>query len=244
MEYSVATLVKRKIDRIEPGVIFSYNSFNLENSNQMAIASALTRLTQNKIIVRFSKGKYYKPKQSAFGILRTSEQQVIDALTMQKNERIGYLTGLSIYNALGLTTQISNTLTIATSKRLPNRIIEGYKVKFVQRDVPIKKQYIPLLQLLDAIRDIKNIPDTSVDESLQILIEKIKSLTKQDQQLLAKLAIEYNPSTRALTGAIIEQYIKKIDTTKLADSINKLSEYTIGITNAKLLPNQSNWNIL
>ncbi|HWZ21509.1 MAG TPA: hypothetical protein VNW06_02580, partial [Cytophagaceae bacterium] len=110
-------------------------------------------------------------------------------------------------------------------------------------DVLIKEQYISSLQLLDAIRDIKNIPDTSVEESLRILIERIKTLPKEEQLLLVKLALEYNPSTRALVGAIMERYAKNLDLTKLATSLNNLSEYNVGIGN-KLLPNKSNWNLL
>src|SRR6478735_10586684 len=133
MKNSIAESVKSKVNKIEPGVVFSYTSFKLDDTDKMSMANTLSRMVRKGTIVRVAKGKYYKPKQSTFGQLRASERQIIDAVTIRKGERIGYVTGLSVYSLLGLTTQISNTITIATNTRLPAKEIEGYKIKFVQR---------------------------------------------------------------------------------------------------------------
>jgi len=244
MKNSIAESVKSKVNKIEPGVVFSYTSFKLDDTDKMAMANTLSRMVRKGTIVRVAKGKYYKPKQSTFGQLRASERQIIDAVTIRKGERIGYVTGLSVYSLLGLTTQISNTITIATNTRLPDKEIEGYKIKFVQRTAPVQEEYIPLLQILDAIRDIKTIPDTTIESSLKILIEQVKSLSLKDRQLLARLVMDYNPATRALMGAILEQYSKRTTIVKIAQSLNSLSQYNIGIPNGTLLPNKAKWNLL
>lgn len=44
------------------------------------------------------------------------------------NKIIGYLTGYSIYNTLGLTTQVSNTIQIGTNNIRPNFKRERYVI--------------------------------------------------------------------------------------------------------------------
>ncbi|WP_017733029.1 DUF6088 family protein [Nafulsella turpanensis] len=240
---STASLVKKTIARIKPGTLFGYNRFNATAIDESALAMALSRLTSQGEIVRLSKGKYYKPEQSRFGQLRPRESVVVEALTNKNGEQTGYLTGINVYNRLGLTTQVSNVLEIASKKPLPPKNIQGYKVKYQKRDLSkIRRQDIPLLQLLDAIKDIKTIPDTSVDDALQVLIEKIDKLTINEQKQMVKLADSYNAATRALLGAMLQQLGSPVPTQKLSDSLNKLTKYNIGI-NEKLLPNRAAWNI-
>lgn len=240
---STASLVKRTIERIKPGTLFGYNRFNTTAVDESALAMTLSRLTSQGKIVRLSKGKYYKPEQSIFGKLRPRESVVIEALTIKNGEQTGYLTGVSVYNRLGLTTQVSNVLEIASKKPLPPKNIQGYKVKYQKRDLSkIRRQDVPLLQLLDAIKDIKTIPDTSAENVLQVIKEMVDKLSINEQKQMVKLAGNYNAATRALLGAILQQLGTPVSTKKLSDSLNKLTKYTIGI-NEKLLPNKAAWNI-
>ena len=239
---STAQIVRRKIEKIEPGAIFGYSRFNLRKSEEMSLAKALSRLTKEGAIVRLAKGKYYKPQGSLFGKLRPSEAAVIEALTIRNGQRIGYLTGAAVYNKLGLTSQISNTLVIATNKPLPPKVIQGYKVKYVKREIDIKDQDIPLLQILDALRDLKNIPDATADEALNVLIDMIKTFSEDEQKRLARIALNCNACTRALLGAILEQYVPSIPVSNLYNSLNKLSSYEVGVSK-NILGNKNNWNI-
>jgi hypothetical protein len=242
MALSTAQIVRKQIEGIEPGIVFGFSRFNLKATGELSLAKALSRLAKEGVIVRLAKGKYYRPKTSLFGKLRPSEAAVVEALTVRNKERIGYLTGPVVYNKLGLTSQISNTLVIATNKPLPPKVIEGYKVKYVKREIDIKDSDIPLLQILDALRDVKSIPDTTADEALKVLINKIKALLEEQQRRLTRIAMEWNASTRALLGALFEQYIPSIPVSRLNDSLNKLSKYEIGVSET-VLPNKNNWNI-
>lgn len=242
MATSTAHIVRKRVEKMQPGEVFAYSSFNLDKSEDLSLAKSLSRLAKQGAIVRLARGKYYKPKNTSFGKLRPSESALVEALTKRNNERVGYLTGTSVYNRLGLTSQVSNTLVIATSKPLPPKSLEGYRVKYVKREFDIRDQDIPLLQILDAIRDIKSIPDSSPDEALKILISKIKELSVEDRSQLVKLALNYNAATRSLLGAVVQQYVSSAAVNKLADSLNILSSYEIGISE-NLLPNKSEWNI-
>ena len=242
MPFSTAHIVRKKVEKIPPGEVFDYRRFNMASSDELSLAKALSRLTQEGVIARLSRGKYYKPQETAFGKLRPSESTLVEALTMRNNKRIGYITGITVYNRLGLTSQVSNILVIATNKPLPPKTVEGYKVKYVKRELDIRDHDIPLLQILDAIRDIKTIPDSSPDEVIRILTSKIKGLSGQEKKQLTKLALSYNAGTRALLSAIIDKYMPRIPVGKLASSLNKLSSYEIGVSES-ILPNKSIWHI-
>jgi hypothetical protein len=117
---------------------------------------------------------------------------------------------------------------IATANPLQPKKIEGYNVKYVRRNVSFLDDDIPLLQLLDALRDIKSIPDSNPDDSLKILKVRIADLAKVKKERLTTLALSFNPGTRALLGALIENYFRS-QRPKLKHSINTLSVFETGV---------------
>jgi hypothetical protein len=209
----------------------------------MALAKSLSRMTKEGQIVRLSRGKYYKPQKSVFGGLKPDENQLIHSLTQVGDKTIGYVTGLAAFNALGLTSQVSNTLIIARGSNQPAKNIMGYKVRFVKRDFKFSRDDVKLLQILDALKDIKSIPDTSVSESLRILITFLHKLEVKKLQRIVRLSFKYPPSIRALLGAIIENQFSEIRIVSLYKSLNPLSKYRFGI-DPGLLPNKLKWNIV
>ena len=239
---STANTVRKNIAAIPEGEVFNYNHFAINQNKEQAVIKELSRLAKNGTIVRIEKGKYYKPLQTRFGILRPEENEIIKMVTQKGKQQIGYLSGAAMYNRMGLTTQVSNVLIIARNGRLPAKEINGYKIKFISQSIKIIQKDIPLLQLLDAIKDIKDIPDTSIDKSIDVLISKLKSLLPESLKKLIHLSLQYNPATRALLGAIIENYFPSVNLIELRKTLNPLTKYKIGITEHKL-SNLENWNI-
>lgn len=240
---TAASLVRKQIDKLDPGSVFGYTEFSSKNIDQNALAMTLSRLSSEGAIVRLAKGKYYKPEESRFGRLRPRESAVVEAMTTRNGKKFGYLTGLSVYNRLGLSSQVSNVLEIATCKQLPSRDIEGYKIKYQIRNLPIKGIDIPLLQLLDAVKDIKRIPDASPNDVLKVLMKRVRDLSAKERSRLVSLASYYNPATRALVGAVLEQIGSDLSLKSIRSSLNGLTKYNIGI-DLQLLPTKANWNIL
>jgi hypothetical protein len=239
---SIARNLRRSLATIPEGEVFDFRRFAAGDKDEIAITKALSRLAKSGKIVRMGKGKYYKPRQTRFGTLRPAETQVVQTLTVKNGRTVGYLTGTALYNQLGLTTQVSNTLTIARNSRLPVKELNGYKIKFITKPFRFRKKDIPLIQLLDALCDIKDIPDTSVNKAIKILVGIMKELSKEELKRLSKLAMDCNPGTRALAGALLEFYFPSVSVTQLMKSLNPLSKYKLGIT-ASSLPNKLKWNI-
>lgn len=194
------------------------------------------------LIVKLSNGRYYKPKQTAFGELQPPQEEIVKDLLVQRRRTIGYLTGISIFNRLGLTSQVASVIQIGCNAKKNSKKRGIYTVKFVVQPNPITSGNIRLLQILDCLRFIKEIPDADVSSSIIVLKGYIMSMADQEQRSLIALSMRYSPRVRALLGAILENE-GEID---LADilfkSLNNISVYTIGVS-PSVLPNIARWRI-
>lgn len=241
MNSSVARAVKSELRKIKEGEVFGYQRFTVSGKEELALAKTLSRLSKQGEIKRISKGRYYKPRKTSFGILRPSEGEIIKTQLYKNGKRIGYLTGSALYNQLGLTTQVPNTLVIARNAIQPPREINGYRIKYVKRTIRFTERDIPFLELLEAFKNIREIPDSSPSQSLPVLIRKLRELSSGEVNALIQLALQFNPATRALIGAVLEQYMPGTRYSVLKESLNPLSKYKLEI-DSSLLPNKTKWN--
>lgn len=238
----ITEYITNSIDRLPKGYVFTYADFISKVKNREAVIKALNRLAASGKIAKLSKGKFYKPEKSAFGKLQPSRYQLVKDLLEEDGKITGYLTGYSIYNQLGLTTQVSNIIQIGKNTVRPGLKRAGYKISFVLQKNTITKDNIPLLQILDSIRYIKKIPDTTISSACKRLIEIIKDLPKKDKRTLTRLALKYPPAARALLGAVLEE-IGNADISKtLSKSLNPITNYNLPGAK-KVLSAANKWNI-
>jgi hypothetical protein len=210
-----------------------------------AIIKALNRMVAADRIAKLTKGKYYKPEETVFGTLEPDQYQVVKDLLEgdDKDMVVGYLTGLSIYNKKGFTTQVSNTIQVGKNEVRPRFKRGRYTITFIRQKNTITRDNIPLLQLLDIIKYIKKIPDTTISDACSRLITIIKTLSEDDKGRMVRLAKKYPPSTRALLGAILEEAEDNSYTTILLNSLNPITKYKIGVS-PDILSQQEKWNIV
>ena len=194
-------------------------------------------------IAKLSKGKYYKPESTPFGNLQPKQAQVVKDLLEEDGKIIGYLTGYSIYNQLGLTTQVSNTIQIGKNEIRPGFKRERYTIAFIKQKNTLTKENIPLLQILDAIRYIKKIPDATIESSCRRLSVILKNLAEKDKVTMVRLALKYPPATKALVGALLDDLQLDSFTEQLYKTLNPITKYKLaGI--AKILGTAEKWNIV
>jgi hypothetical protein len=239
----VVDYITSKIERLPRGYVFTYADFTTEVDNKEAVIKALNRMVESGKIAKMSKGKYYKPENTPFGNLQPKQAQVVKDLLEDDGKIIGYLTGYSIYNQLGLTTQVSNTIQIGKNEVRPNFKRERYTISFVRQKNTITKEYIPLLQILDAIRYIKKIPDATIESSCKRLLAILENLSDKDQSTLVRLALKYPPATKAILGALLDELQQNSLTEQLYKSLNPITKYKLNGV-GKALSTIEKWNIV
>ena len=239
----VVDYITSKIERLPRGYVFTYADFTTEVNNKEAVIKALNRMVESGKIAKMSKGKYYKPENTPFGNLQPKQAQVVKDLLEDDGKIIGYLTGYSIYNQLGLTTQVSNTIQIGKNEIRPNFKRERYTISFVKQKNTITKEYIPLLQILDAIRYIKKIPDATIESSCKRLLAILENLSDKDQSTLVRLALKYPPATKAILGALLDELQQNSLTGQLYKSLNPITKYKLNGV-GKVLSTIEKWNIV
>lgn len=237
----VSEYIAFTIDRLPKGYVFTYADFMTEVNKKEAVIKALNRMVESGKIAKLSKGKYYKPENTPFGNLQPNQAQVVKDLLEDDGKIIGYLTGYSIYNRLGLTTQVSNTIQIGKNEIRPNFKRERYTISFIKQKNTITKDNIPLLQILDAIRYIKKIPDATIEESCKCLLIIIKNLTNKNA--IIRLALKYPPATKALLGALLDELKLSLQTDTLYKSLNPITKYRLPGAD-KVLTETAKWNII
>jgi hypothetical protein len=236
-------LISFKIDRLAKGYVFTYNDFNIDVNRKEATIKALNRMVASGKLAKLSKGKFYKPENTPFGNLQPSQDQVVKDLLEENGKITGYLTGFSIFNLLGLTTQVSNTIQIAKNQIRPSFKRERYSIAFVKQKNTITKENVPLLQLLDAIRYIKKIPDASVEFACRRLTAIFITLTEKDINTIVRLSYKYPPATRALLGAILDQIEQNGPLINLFKTLNPITKYKLSGAN-KILNAAEKWYIV
>lgn len=236
--------IENKINKLPKGYVFTYIDFMNDVARREAVIKHLNRMVASGKINKLSKGKYFKPEETVFGTLLPDQFQIVKDLLEENGKLVGYITGYSVYNSLGLTTQVSNTIQIGKCEIRPSFKRGRFRISFIKQKNTINKENIPLLRLLDAIRYIKKIPDITIDKSCIRLMTLLRELKISEQKKLIKLAFKYSPATRALLGALLREIGCKVENEirDLQDSLNPITDYNLDISE-KVLPNAKYWNI-
>lgn len=230
------------IDRLPKGYVFTYADFTTEVNKKEAVIKALNRMVESGKLSKLSKGKYYKPESTPFGKLQPSQAQIVKDLMENDGKIIGYLTGYSIYNQLGLTTQVSNTIQIGKKEVRTAFKRECFTISFIKQKNTITKENIPLLQLLDVIRYIQKIPDSNPEISCKRLLAIFKDLSEKDKNTMVRLAFKYPPATKALLGALLDELNESALAESLYKTLNPITKYKLSVD--KVLTKTEKWNII
>ena len=239
---NIAAAINRKIDRIPPGKIFGYEEFPQYRNSPDAVLRAVCRRVDSGSLRRLRRGRFYRAWQGILGEMPPSDAELLRDALYREGKRIGYITGPALYNRMGLTTQSPKTITIA-SERTPGTIDFGtIRIKFVPSRAPVKDSTIELQEILDALRDVRTVPDASVETVINALARRLTNLGSTDLQTMQKLAVQYyNAATRALLGLLLSTNKQPV-LPDLKNSINPSTRFSIGIKPDQW-PQARAWNI-
>ena len=239
----LAEQIRTWLIRIPEGKTFGYADLGIAKTEYTTAAKALERIQKEGFIKKVSKGLFYKPEQTVFGELKPDYQEQLRPYLFEKGKRIAYETGVSLYNRMGLTTQMAFRIKIASrSKRISiNR--GALRADAVKSYAEVTEANYELLGFLDAIKDIKSIPDCTVSKAVKIISSNIINLNEKQIAELVKFALLYPPRVRALVGALLESLEINVNTDKLKESLNPLTKIKLGLKESDL-STIKNWNIV
>jgi len=265
----VALKIKNKIGQTPAGRVFTYQDLGISNNEYRAAAKALERLVTKKNIKRISPGLFFKPKKTIFGELRPSEREQLKPYLFNGKKRIAYITGAALFNKMSLTTQVPTDIDLASRVKKPSYKIGNIEVRWIKSYVDITSQNYALLEILDALKDFKIIPDLDKKTVIKRMTAIIAGLKDSKKKCLVKYSLHYPPRARALLGALLESIYmkeqatsldsfmircvasnqicpmavgKKENLNQLKQSLNPLTTFNISLTQ-EILPTSKKWFI-
>jgi len=239
----LTTDIRMRIKNLPEGKTFGYNNLRIAREDYTTAAKALERLQKQGVIKKVSKGVFYKPEQTVFGELKPDYSELLRSYLFENGKRIAYETGTSLYNRMGLTTQLAFRIKIASRGKRININRGTLKADAVKSYAEVTDSNYETLGILDAFKDMKRIPDCSETQAVSRLSAIVKKLNDKQIASLIKYALLYPPRVRALVGAILENNGSKLrGLENLKASINPLTTIKLGLKETDL-PNKSKWYI-
>jgi len=211
------------------GRIFSFHELDFEMEKRPLVAVYISNLVKKNILKKFEKGAYYRPKISSFGLgaLSVCEEEKLDYFTRKYQ---GYVTGPEVYNRLGLTEQVAMSVTLATSNKVRSFKIGNLTVNCVKAysDAYKDKDTLYLLWLLDAVKDIKNVPETSEQKVYDRLKQlHLKNLSNDNINKLVDIAQSYPPRVRKTLADMMGDFNLTVFENKLIENILPTTRFNV-----------------
>lgn len=200
----IRNLVEEQIFKIEPGKIFTYKDLNAYFSNPATTLKVVGFLLKRKEIKRFIPGKFYRPKKGVFGELNLSDAEKIRSFTYFNGELQGYVTGMALYNRLGLTTQVPKTIIIASNKTSKIKNFDTINIKLIKARCIVSESNREYLEILDFISDVNKIPDARLIDVIEIIVKKIKN-NEENLYQLVNLSLSYSRLTQKRLKMLLEE---------------------------------------
>jgi hypothetical protein len=239
---TISKKIKKTINKLPAGTTFKYRELDISNNEYGAATKTIERLIAEKTIKRISTGVFYKPQKTVFGELKPGEEDLLRPYLFIGNNRIAYITGTALYNRMGLTSQVPKDIKVASKVKEIRTRIGNINVRRVKSYIDVTSMNYHLLEILDALKDFKQIPDLDRKAAIKILITAIISLKKKELLRLLQYVKEYPPRARAFLGALLEKINLDLDLAYLKQSLNPLTEYKLGIL-PDILSTAEKWNL-
>ena len=152
----------------------------------------LKRMADKGEIERVQKGVYCQVKQTVFGKVTPSIEQVMkNTLTEQNETIIGYESGAFLINKLGLTTLIPRDMEITTNN-YRTKLPEGCNIKLKKPVINVTENNWKYLQFIDIVVEL---PSAHINaERPEIILTKYAKLQQIDGLKLIFTARRYYPT--------------------------------------------------
>ena len=203
MRKAVQNQILNHISQQKRGILIFPTDFSHLGSIQ-AVNMALSRLTENKTLVRLAHGIYLYPRMDEeLGILYPSTDEIIKAIA--KRDRIRLMpTGSYALNRLGLSTQVPMRIVYLTNGKPKKLKVGNYSIQFkpsTPKKLSMKGKLSTLV--IQALQELgeKNITDKIIEKITLILQQEDINLVQHDAYLapawIKRLLLSLTPNNKA-----------------------------------------------
>ena len=185
MNESINSQIETKVKRAKPGQIFLPSDFK-DLGTSTAIRKALSRLAEQKVLVRMGQGIYATPiHDKVFGDVLPSMEEI--AVTLAKKDHVKIMpTGQYALNKIGLSTQVPMKMVYLTNGTKKN--ISLGKSSIVFQPTTTKKLAMigtitSLLFLGLEELDLDNLSESDINKIINLLKKEDEKKLKHDLKL-------------------------------------------------------------
>lgn len=180
------------VSNYEKGEPIFASDIVIESISEENLRYHLKKLADDGTIARFASGVYYIPEKNMLGdeMPISADTVAVNKYIYRKGKRVGFYSGYTLANRLGLSTQVPFKEEITSNYApAPVREITIKNQKYIIRrpQVEITEKNIFVLQLLDCLKDI----DKSAEEEMEVC---------------GKILTEF-ASKHKITKAMVDEYL-------------------------------------
>ena len=174
------TLIE-KYDYNEPIILKDVKLNGISDEN---IRQIFSRLVKKGQIERYDQGIYYIPKITPLGKSKIPAKKVYEKKFISDQKNIfGFYTGLTLQNAIGLTTQVPNTIEIVTNhekSRLRELAVGNQKLRLRRARTTVTSRNVKALQLLELMNSLDAKQLSSNEKQALITYVRSQNISKND----------------------------------------------------------------
>lgn len=171
------TLLEYMIGEFNYNEPIEINSIRYYNYSRSWLFKELRSLIEKGEIKRFASGTYYIPKKMFFGDSYLDPRKVVERRFITNGIDIyGYISGVSLLNQVGLSTQVPNMTELVTNRettRVRDLSVGNQRVRARRARTTITTDNVKALQLLDLVAVLN--PDVLGETERFMLSRYIKS---------------------------------------------------------------------
>jgi predicted transcriptional regulator of viral defense system len=174
------TLIK-KYDYNEPIILKDVKLNGVSDDN---IRQIFSRLVKSGQIERYDQGVYYIPKVTPLGKTKIPAKKVYEKkFISDRKSTFGFYTGLALQNAIGLTTQVPNTIEIVTNREKSRRrelAVGNQKLRLRRARTTVTSRNVKALQLLELMNSLDAKQLSVKDKQVLITYVRSQNISKND----------------------------------------------------------------
>lgn len=170
-------------------------------TSEGAYYQALGRMCRSGVLCRIGKGTYYRPLKGKYGVIPLPQREIVSAFT---EAGTGAVVGYAMYNNLKLTTQVSKTVEVFSSKiEQQTKSIGNVSLQFC--DLTYTEEVKNILCMLEILQNFEEIQDFNYRQFLRFCQE---FFNQYNEKILEQVLAErrYKKKTLSFLKNILDYY--------------------------------------